>query len=300
MSKARPVIPGQISLVTRRCAGRRFLLVPLRDITEVFGYALGYAAGKFGVKIHAVCVLSNHYHLVLTDCLGLLPEFMHWLNGTLARCLNRYHDREENFWAPPPYSRVDLGESNDIVSKMVYTLANPVSAKLVSSRSEWPGLKSGLLGGGPQRLRFKRPRHFFDEEGDLPAEVVLVIERPQGLDDLDDKEFGARLHRLVLKKEKEVQRQLEAEGREFTGVKQVLAQSPESSPRTREPRRGLNPTVASRDKWRRIEMLQERAQFLAEYAAALERFVAGERDVIFPAGTYLMRRRYGVRCHDPP
>ena len=30
--------------------------------------------------------------------------------------------------------------------------------------------------------------------------------------------------------------------------------------------------------------------------AALDRFVRGDRDVAFPEGTWLMRRRFGVRC----
>jgi hypothetical protein len=37
------------------------------------------ASKRFGVLVHGYAVLSNHYHLVLTDVHGNLPAFMGWL-----------------------------------------------------------------------------------------------------------------------------------------------------------------------------------------------------------------------------
>jgi hypothetical protein len=44
-------------------------------------------------------------------------------------------------------------------------------------------------------------------------------------------------------------------GGRFLGAVQVLAQKPTDRPTSGEPRRGLNPRVAARDKWKRIEVL---------------------------------------------
>jgi hypothetical protein len=66
-----------------------------------------------------------------------------------------------------------------------------------------------------------------------------------------------------------------------------------------EPRRALNPRVAARDKWKRIEALAGHVEFVRSYRAALERWRARDPDVVFPAGTYLMRVFCGVRCAAP-
>ena len=45
------------------------------------------------LRVHAVCVMSNHYHIVATDVHGNLPEFMHWLNEYTAKCVNAHLGR---------------------------------------------------------------------------------------------------------------------------------------------------------------------------------------------------------------
>ena len=152
---------------------------------------------------------------------------------------------------------------------------------------------------GPQRLVFKRPDFFFTEN--MPEEVEVLIEEPDGCWDLEEaKTFGDVLHERVLENESELRRKIKASGRSFLGRKGVVAQSPTASPRTPEPRRELNPRYAARNKWRRIEKLQEDKIFLREYREALRKFAAGVRDVIFPAGTYWMRVHLGVACRAPP
>ncbi len=84
------------------------------------------------------------------------------------------------------------------------------------------------------------------------------------------------------------------------GATKVLAQSPFDSPRQPEPRRQMNPRVAARDKWRRIERLRSLGDWLKDYKDALGRWVEGVRDVLFPAGTYWMRVHHGVECSAPP
>jgi hypothetical protein len=54
--------------------------------------------------------------------------------------------------------------------------------------------------------------------------------------------------------------------------------------------------VASRDKWKRIELLQRLKTFLAEYREALVTWRKREVAPVFPAGTYLMRVSNGVAC----
>ena len=69
----------------------------------------------------------------------------------------------------------------------------------------------------------------------------------------------------------------------------MLRQSWRDSPTSHEPRRTLNPRVAARSKWHRIETLLRNKAFVAEYKAARLAWLA-RIPVVFPAGTYWLRR----------
>jgi len=300
MSLARPVLPGKTYLITRRTTQRLFLLRPSRDIQQAFLYCLALAAERFSVRVHAFCLLSNHFHLIATDPEGKLPKFMRWLDGTLARCLNAYHSRWENFWASGTYSRVELASDEDVLAKMVYTLTNPVTSGLVAHSEDWPGARSGTLRDGLETIPVKRPAFFFRKKGPLPEETRLVVVRPRAFPELNDQAFWKLLERAVTYREQTIREEFRAAGKKFLGPTRVLKQSPRDRPGSREPRRGMNPRVAARDKWRRIERLQWLDSWLVAYAEALKRFTAGFREVIFPAGTYWMRVHHRVRCYAPP
>ena len=89
--------------------------------------------------------------------------------------------------------------------------------------------------------------------------------------------------------------------------KRILAQSPMAVARTPEPLGKLNPRVAAGQRHRRIAAIRKLTAFLREYRDALERYlgylrtdIKRAREVIFPAGTYLMRVRHAVECQAPP
>ena len=69
-------------------------------------------------------------------------------------------------------------------------------------------------------------------------------------------------------------------------------------PNTHEPRRGLSPPIASKNKWARIEALQRNKAFIEQYREARIEKLAG-RDAIFPAGTWWLYRFAGVKRAEP-
>ncbi|HSN89827.1 MAG TPA: hypothetical protein VLS93_01250, partial [Anaeromyxobacteraceae bacterium] len=190
MTAPRQILPGATYLVTRRCAQRQFLLRPSRTVNEVFLYLLAVAAERFGILVHAFCVLSNHVHLVVTDPNARLPAFQQFLDALVARALNAYLGRWEAFWAPDSYSAVTLVLPDDVVEKAAYTLANPVEAGLVRSGDLWPGLWSAPERVGGEAFEVRRPKHFFDEKGQLPEKARLKLTPPPGF---AAKEFRERL-----------------------------------------------------------------------------------------------------------
>jgi len=294
MTAPRQVLPGVTYLITRRCFGRMLLLRPSPLVNELFEYVLADKAKEYGIELHAYVVLSNHWHCVLTDPRGQLPEFQRDLGSTVARALNAALGRWESFWAPGSYSAVALQRPEDVLDKMAYVLANPSAAGLVRRGSEWPGLWSApsLIGAGAREV--KRPDHYFRKEGATHKTASLELACPEGFGSVEA--LRQRLTDALTEREDRAAREVAEAGRSFMGAKKVLAQSPFARPAPREVRRGLKPRVASRDKWKRLEAIGRLKAFLAEYRVAWEAFKGGAREVVFPDGTYGMRVWFEVAC----
>jgi REP element-mobilizing transposase RayT len=294
MTAPRQILPGTTYLVTRRCLERTFFLRPSRLTNATVGYLLAVAAARYEIQVHAFCVLSNHMHLVVTDPGAQLPAFHRYLDSLVARAVNASLGRWETFWAPHSYSAVPLTTPEDVIVKAAYVLANPVAAGLVESADRWPGLwsKPADIAGDP--IEFQRPRHFFRAKGRMPERAELQLVAPPGFRD-------AAAFRVALCVELEAQEvrareEVHAAGKGFLGEAQVLKVSPRARPASIERRRGLNPRVAGRDKWKRIEALHRLKAFVNAYRAALRSWRRGVAGVVFPAGTYLVRVTHGVPC----
>jgi REP element-mobilizing transposase RayT len=256
-------------------------------------YILALAAARYRVLVHAFCVLSNHLHLVVTDPDANLPAFQQFLDALVARAMNALLGRWESFWAPDTYSAVRLVSPRDVVEKAAYVLANPVEAGLVAAGSAWPGLWSAPERIGGEAFVVERPKHFFDPKGDLPDRLTLELTTPPGFDSAE--QFRRELEQGLASREADARSRCKARGG-FLGVARVLAQKPFARPRPGEPRRALNPRVAGRDKWKRIEALGRLVEFLRAYRAAWNARRAGAGGALFPHGTYLLRVLHDAPC----
>lgn len=323
MTLPRRLLPDQTYLVSRRCVQRLLLLRPSVQVAQVLTYCVAYAAKKFGILLHGWIVLGNHVHLVLTDPHARLPAFMGWFDGHVARALNVHHRRGESFWAPGSYSAVLLPDRDSVLQKLVYMMVNAVAAGLVPTPAEWPGLRTLPEDVGVQVLEAERPRFFFrqaredDENGEgegddsararqrrrfpprdpLPERVSVEVTKPPMFDDMTDEAFRAGLARRVEERVREIHVERAARGlRGWLGAEAVLGQDPFTAPGPAVPDGSLNPRVACRDKWRRIELLQSHVEFWRAHREASVRFRAGEREVMFPEGTYWYRVHFSARC----
>jgi REP element-mobilizing transposase RayT len=294
MTVPRQVFAGSTYLITRRCSERRFFLKPSTKTSAIFLYVLAVYAQRHGIQVHGYCVLSNHYHLVVTDPRGTLPDFQRDLDSVLARAINCSLGRWEAFWERDSYSAVKLVGAHDVLRKLVYVLTNPVAAGLVRHGREWPGLWSDPRRIGGQRLLAARPKVFFSEDGQMPqvAELRLCAPRPFARDPA----FIDQLLTALGEEEESAAASLGQEGRSFLGAARVLAQSAGARPAPGEPRRERNPTIACRAKWKRIETLQRLVAFRRAYREALVAWRNGMRDVLFPPGTWHMRVQHAACC----
>ena len=295
MTQPRQILPGRSYLVTRRTTQRQFLLRPSRATNENVKFCLGLAAERTGVVLHAVCVMSNHWHGVVTDPEARLPEFIECFHKLLAKAQNALLGRWENLWSSDKTSVVLLTSEHDVLDKMAYTLANPTTAGLVKCPEEWPGLISARFG---EQSETEMPDTFFDDDGDLPDSSELQIVRPQIFRSLSDDELYARLRDDVAARVRAARAEMTRRGASFRGRESILRQSFDASPKTEAPRRNVSPRVSGASIVERIAAIRRLCEFVRCYRAARQEWREGNRDKIFPAGTYALRVHGGVPCDD--
>jgi len=288
MSLRRRVLPNTTYLVTRRCLGRRFLLRPDDHFNNLFVYCLALAASKHGIEVHAVCTMSNHYHLVLTDPEGVLPDFMAWLNRQLAMCIKRLRGWEEVVWEPNvAYNAVELSGPTEVLDKVAYVLLNPVTAGLVRSPERWPGALSTLETLRSGTMAAKRPALWFKDNA--PEEVSLALTVPRCFE--DRVRYRGALEALVKSRLAEVRAELRRQGRGFLGPNRVRKTKVTDQPETKKSRFGRNPTFSALTRPAWLAAVRALRAFRKAYRVAYEAWRSGERDVEFPLGTWWV-----VRC----
>lgn len=292
MTMPRYILPGSYVFVTRRTTQRKFLLKPSKRANQAFKYCLAVAARKSGVRLLWAMVMSNHYHLGLFDPHARLPVFMRELNRLVSKHHNAMYGRFENLFSSAKYSMVRLEAFEDLMDKLVYSLANACAAHLVDAARQWPGVISLPSQLGSIEV-VERPTEFFRSEGPLPATIELRYEVPDWCP-WDVETYRKRVLERLGEQEAKHRAERREKGWKVLGRKAVLDQHHEESPASREPRFRLNPRVAARDKWRRIEALQRLKSFIAGHARALVAWCAGDRSVKFPPGTYWMRVHHGA------
>ena len=293
MTLPRRVLPDTTYLVTRRCLGRRFLLRPDPALNHLFLYCLALGTQRYGIALHGLCVMSNHYHLALTDVRGVLPDFMGWLNSQLAKRIKRLRRWDEVVWEPNVhYSAVELEGSVEALDKVAYTLLNPVSAALVEQPEDWPGLVSTLAMLRRGEVEVKRPKVGFKES--FPESLTVGLTPPPCFTDRGS--YLKALDALVGSRLEALREQRARQGNRVLGRRAVRKTTVGARPTSRKERFGRSPTFSAltRHAWRRaVERLRG---FRAAYRWAYKAWRSGEPRVEFPAGTWWLARRANVQA----
>jgi REP element-mobilizing transposase RayT len=280
-------------MLTRRCYQRSFLLSPCEETNEIFRYCLGLAAEKTGVLLHAVCVMSDHHHLVVTDVEGRLPEFTRELHRQTAKAINACHGQCENVWSVERCHLLELGDEWAVIRQIAYLAANPTEAGLVETPEQWPGVLY-LPGDEIHIERVRRPKAYFGENSSAPAEIELRIVPPPGIADVATRVAAAVHERLTVAWAK-----MRDAGRAFLGRTAVLATSIlERATSTEEPRLPVPQVAASCPSLRR-RMLAAAREFRRAYRDALDGWREGAREVRFPVGTWWLRVFHGAAAAAP-
>jgi putative transposase len=291
---ARPLrwlLPEQVYFVTNRTIEERFWLVPTPEVVAIFGFWLAQAVERFNVELFDVLVMSNHFHLLLRAPRGNLPDFMAYVQGNVARDLNRLHGRRGPFWQRR-YSTEPVLDHEAELDRTVYTLTNPQKADLVERIEDWPGLSSAgqtLRGEAPQvfaRLREGDWRRAGEPEDRSPFvdEATLALRPLPGLEHLGEAERRHAVETLVREKEAELRVERSRQGKRVLGRDAVVRVTPSEQPTAA--KRSPRPLCHTSCRERRMEHRTQRRDVVAAYREASARYRKGEVNVEFPKGTF--------------
>ena len=286
--------PGAIIMISQRVSQRMFLLKPDRQLIQNIVYILAYLQTRYDIEYHALIVLSTNLHLLLRDRRGdQLQAFNRDFFSLLARSTNCYWGRNENlFNTSKPNCVLVAPRSEDVVARFSYIDNNPVEAGLVSHSKKWPGLRIMPVNEKPQTLSVERPDFFYDPKGSMPEKLTVTFSLPQVWDAEPEellKEIQIEWNRLG----DETRARFRAEGKKFMGAKRVKRQSPHSTATSREVWFKTEPNVACKDTSLRIRFLRWRRKRNHKYQEKREALRDGQKDVLFPEGTYVLHFVYG-------
>lgn len=293
MTPPRQITPDSSFEVTRRTLHRTFRFLPTSQVRELVLYLLGVYAERHNITLYGFVLMITHYHLQGCDNEAQLPNFLRDFDGILARALNCLQGQRDSVWSGSDAVIVRPQVPSDLVSKIVYGMANPAAADLVNRVEDYPGVVISPDDVGKEFV-IERPKFFFRENGRMPERVGLTFEVPQEFESMGMDAYRKMLWEQLRQREAEHRAERKATGRAVIGVKRLMKARQGDRSRSYETWFQLRPNIASKQKADRIAAIKALQSFRNSYRESLERWCAGERDVCFPVGTWWICRFAGA------
>jgi REP element-mobilizing transposase RayT len=97
---------------------------------------LGCVCGRFNWRIHAYCLMDNHYHFVVETAEGNLSKGMRQLNGVYTQYFNRQHSRAGHVFQGR-FKAILVEKEAYLLELSRYVVLNPIRAKMVKNIEDW-------------------------------------------------------------------------------------------------------------------------------------------------------------------
>ena len=152
--------PGAWHHIMNRGADHRDIFQHDADC-EVFLDALATAAGRACLEVHAYCLMTNHFHLLIRSQEGRLSSGMQLLLGRFTRLVNLRMKRDGPLFRGR-YASVTVGADHQILQVCRYIHLNPVVARLVPEPEAWRWSSAAAYVGDTTAPRWLRTDAVFD------------------------------------------------------------------------------------------------------------------------------------------
>jgi len=299
------VYKGQVLHITRRTIRRHYLFTPdeARLVEQLFLYALGEAARQNKIIIHCYCLMSTHFHIVITDVEGCFPEFMRMLDRWFACSLKVLRGWPGGVMDEGEYDAVELLNDEAIIKAIAYVIANPTAAGAVRYHQDWPGATTRVGDIGRRTKTVDLPPYWYCPSNPKWAKKTEVSElMPVSLQvNYGEELANERIAQQVRGYERKTWDEAKRKGWPFMGAAKVMRQVHTKRASSWEEFGSLSPRFSAagslEDAQRAVARNRKRDQ---DYDAAWAEWVAGNRKVVFPFGTWGMRVIHGARCQPRP
>ncbi len=280
--------------VTLRCIQSRFLLRPSREVNELVVGVLHRAGQQSEVKLHAVGVLSDHLHLLVTAKTATdLSAYMQFVGSNVSREVGKLHDWPQRFWERRYASALCL-DDEAVVDRLGYTLLQGVKEGLVSAARSWPGVHSYLAlcegkklhGKWVDRTALYEATRSHKEDGRTPTArdhttwCTLTFDPIPCWAHLAPGDYRSRVKALY----DDAVREHRPDG-PVLGAKTILRMNPHHRPDRTD--RSPAPPCHTADKGGRKRFLEAYRAFVTAYREALAALRAGLDAFRFPEGCVL-------------
>jgi putative transposase len=91
---------------------------------------------RYNWRVHAYCLMGNHYHIVLETADGNLSKGMRHLNGVYTQHFNRQHNRVGHVYQGR-YKAILVEKDGYLLELSRYVVLNPVRARMIKTMDEW-------------------------------------------------------------------------------------------------------------------------------------------------------------------
>lgn len=150
--KLRIQVAGGFYHVTMRGNNREPIYFTDED-HQLFLMTLARVRSRFRWRLHAFCLLENHYHLLLELREANLADGMQLLNSMYSHMTNRAHDRIGHLFQRR-YAAQLLTREDHLYEVIRYIPLNPVRAQLCRSAEDWAWSSYPAMLGLAPRPRF--------------------------------------------------------------------------------------------------------------------------------------------------
>ncbi|MEM1180085.1 MAG: transposase [Acidobacteriota bacterium] len=286
--------PGAVVEITQGTIQGRFLLKPSRRLNAIVAGCLARAQKNTGATVHAVAVLSNHFHLLASfTSVQQMASFACHLKTNLSKEVGKLRNWEGSLYAGR-YHAVPVSDEPEIqIQRLRYIVAQGSKEGLVLSPKDWPGVHCAcaLVDQKPipglwvdrTALHAARQRGEAVDEAIFAQQTELHLAALPCWSHLSRAERGSAVEELIRSIEAETLERHRSQGTAPLGVDAILSRDPHGRPRdfTRSPKphfHATRPVFA--------QLMEGFRGFVVAYRAAAERLAAGDRTAKFPENCF--------------
>jgi putative transposase len=139
MARPRRVVAGGIVYHVLNRANRRARMFHKPRDYDAFLNILAQALERIPCRLLALCLMPNHWHLVLWPYLdGDLSKLMAWITNThVKRYRQHYHDKIGGHLYQGRFKSFPLQGDHHLLTVLRYVEANPLRSELAQRAHEW-------------------------------------------------------------------------------------------------------------------------------------------------------------------